>query len=365
MFDRPFFGLNSREFECLRHLAEDESEISTIQLAARPVSHERRFAYSALPMTGEILPRHIIWRRRYDERQYARHLSQPELHQRLRDIFLNIFRVVPGPKLEFGPITDANAFWIEKFTHVLEELQLRFGPYPGGFSSDLLREENLLRFVSEISQKAAKRLSSISLQPGHVFIKFGKREHMESLYDTGTLRLQPANYFARTGHNGAVRDDELAFSGSAALSRDDVVKLVKNPEDVPRDAQEQRIDMTFKYRTDFWLYCMTNSVEPRLFVDFVADSCVIIRDREKFRAMLLEATASHLKGSLVREGSVAYQDPLFQPPAKLFMPLVKHFRYAYQDEYRFVWLPPSPVQEVANIDLQIGALKAFSELIIL
>ena len=41
------------------------------------------------------------------------------------------------------------------------------------------------------------------------------------------IRIQPASFFARPDHNGAVRDDELTLNMAVALTRDDVIKLVK------------------------------------------------------------------------------------------------------------------------------------------
>jgi hypothetical protein len=316
-------------------------------------------------MNETPLPRHIFWRRQYDQRRYARHLSQPELNRRIRDLFLNLLRVNPEAKIDAGPITSESAIWMEKWTHVLEEMQLRYGPYPAGFTREILHLEPFPNFASDLAEKAAKRISSIGLKHGDVFIKFGKREHMEGLRELGALRIQPATYFAKTDHNSAIRDDELTVNFSLVLTRNDIVKLVQNPQDVPADAPEQRIDATFKSPTDYWLYCITNSVEPRLFVDFNADSCLIIRDRSRFSQMMREASAPQLIGTTIHDGPAAYVDPLLPTTAKIFVPFVKHFGYTYQDEYRFCWLPPTAVKELAHIDIQIGSLKEFSDLIIL
>jgi hypothetical protein len=128
---------------------------------------------------------------------------------------------------------------------------------------------------------------------------------------------------------------------------------------------DQRVDVQFRFPTDFWLYCLTNSVRPRLFVDFDADACVVIRDRERFSRMLRDATAEHLADAAIQEGSAAYIDPLFPPKGEIFLPFVKHFRYTYQDEHRFCWLPPHPLPKVGHLDVQIGSLKDFSDLIVL
>jgi hypothetical protein len=316
-------------------------------------------------MNEQLLPRHIAWRRMYDKRRYARHLSQPELNRRIRDIFLNLLRVNPQAKIDMGPITDEWAVWMEKCTHVLEEMQLRHGPYPAGFTREILHSEPFPNFASDLAERAAKRLSALGLKRGDVFIKFGKKIHMERLHDVGALRIQPASYFAQRGHNGAMRDDELTRNVSLVLSRDEVVKVVKNPQDVPPDAPDQRIDVQFRFPIDYWLYCVTSSVEPRLFVDFNANSCVIIRDRSRFSRMLAATSQRHLHDVTMHDGPSEYLDPLLPKTSKVFVPFVKYFGYTYQDEHRFCWLPNVATPGVSLIDIEIGSLKDFSDLIIL
>jgi hypothetical protein len=318
-----------------------------------------------MAMNNQLLPRHVAQRRQSDSRRYARHLSQSELNQRIHDIFLNLLRVNQEAKIGIGPITKESSIWMEKWTHVLEEMQLRHGPFPSGFTPEILHSEPFPNFASDLAERAARRLSSIGLKRGDVFIKFGKRTYMERLHESGALRIQPATYFAQTDHNGAVRDDELTLGVSVALSSDDVVKLVRNPQDVPPNAPDQRVDIRFQSSTDYWLYCVTNSVEPRLFVDFNADSCVIVRDRARFTRMLDEATRLQLSGAAMQNDTAVYVDPLLPTSANILVPFMKHFRYAYQDEHRFCWLPPAPIQKLTYVDVQIGGIEEFSDLIAL
>ena len=79
-------------------------------------------------MNVEQVPRQVVWRRQYDARRYARHLSQSELNQRIRDVILNMLCLTPEAKIGLWPITLESAIWMEKWTHVLEEIQLRHGP---------------------------------------------------------------------------------------------------------------------------------------------------------------------------------------------------------------------------------------------
>lgn len=317
-------------------------------------------------MNLERFPRHIAWRRQYDAERYARHLSQPELNRRIRDVFLNLLRL--GHDTKIGPatlITGEYAMWMEKWFHVLEEMQLRHGPYPAGFTRDILHSEPFPNFASELADKAAKRVSSLALKKGEAFIKFGKPEYMGRLYEKGMLRLQPASFFANKDHNGAVRDDELSLDVSLALSRDDIVKIVRNPEDVPKNAPDQRVNVRFKSPTDYWLYCLTTSVEPRLFVDFQAEACVIIHDRQKFTELLQAVAAERLPGATMRDGAAIYVDPLLPTTANVFVPFAKPFGYSYQEEHRFCWIPTKPMAQLSHVDIEIGSLRGFADLIVL
>jgi len=294
-----------------------------------------------------------------------RHLSQPELNRRIRDIFLNLLRLTPEAKIGVFEINDENAVWMEKWTHVLEEMQLRHGPYPAGFTRDILHSESFPDFASALAEKAAKRMSALGLKKGDIFLKFGKRMYMEALYQDGALRIQPASFFGNKNLTGAIQDDELRLPLSFALSRDDVIKLVKNPQDVPPVIADQRVDVQFHSPADYWLYCLTSSVEPRLFIDFAADACVILRDRQKFRDRLRESSKENLKGAAMMEGPAQYVDPLLPRSANIFVPLCKHFGYSYQEEYRFCWLPSPPAQKLDHVDLRLGSLMGIADLVVL
>ncbi len=77
---------------------------------------------------------------------------------------------------------------MEIWTHVLEEMALRHGPYPNGFTRDIFHSEPFPDLVSENSVcRASGVLASRGLRSDEVFIKFGKAEHMRSLVERGAL----------------------------------------------------------------------------------------------------------------------------------------------------------------------------------
>lgn len=316
-------------------------------------------------MDQEVLPpRHIQMRRQYDRHRYARHLSQAELDRRIRDILLNLLVLTQEARVGLPPINDRSAVWMEKWTHVLEEMQLRHGPFPAGFTRNILHSEPFPNLVSALAQKAAESFREKALVPGSVLIKYGQRKYMEELFYQGRLRIQPASYYTRKDLNGAVRDDERRLPLSFALARDDIQKIVLNPQDVPQVIHDHRVDVVFQSPADYWMYCLTESVEPRLFVDFEADTCVIVRNRQQLADRLRRADEI-LGPARCQVGPVEYVDPLLPKRAEIFLPMAKHFGYTYQAEYRFCWFPVDPVPELKHVDLTLGSLEEIAHLITL
>jgi hypothetical protein len=81
--------------------------------------------------------------------------------------------------------------------------------------------------------------------------------------------------------------------------------------------------------------------------------------------LLGTASLRALSGIPMRHSQAEYIDSLLPTTHNIFVPFAKHFKYAYQNEHRFCWLPPIPTPKVEDIDVQIGSLKDFSELIVL
>lgn len=188
---------------------------------------------------------------------------------------------------------------------------------------------------------------------------------MDRLFREGSIRIQPASYFARTDLNGAVRDDERRLPLSFALSTEEIRRLVLNPQDVPDVTPDQRVDVSFRSPADYWMYCVTESIGPRLFVDFEADACVVIRDRKRFAERLQRGAVIPL-GEVKHQGRpLEYVDPLLPKTAKIFLPLSKHFGNYYQSEFRFCWFPVNPQPELSCMDISIGSLEDIADLIVL
>ena len=304
---------------------------------------QARFKMSALPMS-----RHEHWRLAYRENRYCRRLTQDELNQRIRDIFLNMLRLTPEGKVGLPAMSAQAIQWMVSWTHVLEEMKLRHGPYPKGFTSDILHREPYPDFAGTLAQTAASVLSSRAVASQDLLIKYGRPHFMTALYEHGRFRVQSASYYGRADHNGAVRDDELALQISLSVRRDDVCKVVSNPEEVPPEYPGQRMNFRYEHPIDYWVYCLTSSVEPRLFVDFNALACVVVRNRSEFIRRLKAVEGRFFPGARVHAGAAEYIDPCRPAGARIFLPMSKHFRYAYQQEFRIVWEPSTRQKKIGR-----------------
>jgi hypothetical protein len=312
----------------------------------------------------EPTPRHEQWRAWYRGDRYLRGITQLELNRRFRDLVRNFVILTPDAKIGLPPLRPDGIEWMQLITHALEEFRLIYGPYPAGFTGEVHREEKFPDFASALAQKAASALATRKLKSREVFLKYGKPEDMAALFEEGRLRVQPASEYSKPDHNGAVRDDELALDASLYLTRETIRNVVSNPQDVPEDLEWKRVDFRFLRPNDFWLYCLSSSVEPRLFVDFNSSACVIIRDWDEFRRRLVAAGAAAFPSARARDGSPVYVDPLRPRSARIDVPMSKHFKYAYQVEHRFVWEPAS-AGPLAHRDLVLGPLKDIAELVVL
>jgi hypothetical protein len=312
-------------------------------------------------MTTRSMPRHEAWRLAYREHRYCQHLSRQELNRRVRDVFLRMLTLTPEAKIGVLGVDPEGIRWMELWTHVLEEMALRFGPYPSGFTREILHNEPFPDFAGELAARAASRLEH--LRGTNVAIKFGKPEHMQALYEHGALRIQAASFYRRPDHNGAIRDDELALDISLHLDRETILKIVSNPQDVPAAQLSQRIDVSFASKTDYWLYCVTTAVAPRLFVDFEAHACVVIKDLRRFTHAMRQVVAPKVGRAQLKSGAVVYVDPVLPQTGMIDVPMSKHFRYSHQQEHRFVWLPNEPAHSLPHLDVELGSLEEYAELI--
>ena len=213
--------------------------------------------------------------------------------------------------------------------------------------------------------KSVVALKKIKIpNPGQTLIKFGKRAHIQELYEKGRIRIAPASSYADSSLNYAVKDDELKFDRVIPGS-EVTITFVDQQTGKPKNVKPTgEVTNTTSLATNYYLYCMTNILDYRLFDDFESDSCLIIRDPSAFCIRLQDAVQARLPNWLDWDRSVDYIDPYLHPEKNIDLFFSKHFRFWYQDEYRFAWIPERGVR--THLDpffVELGSLEQNSEIV--
>ena len=299
----------------------------------------------------QMLKRSDLWRLDYRVRRYMSHLHADDLYDRLVDVFSNLTTLTPEGQIGLPPIKGDIPFpWMELWTHLLEEYGLRGTGLPGGFIQDVA----LPKPTGDSPAKGTRELSQKGLNAAGKLIKYGNQGWLKETYLTGRWRISPASFYQSDDLCRARKDSEMEL-GIKIPS----FKRHPNASDV---LNEDRPDTLVAVRSlevtapsDYYLSCFARTFIHRLFDDFSSDSCLIVMDEAKFIEKMFKAFAEfrpRWRGLCRR---VDYIDPIL-PTSYPNIFFAKHFRYAYQDEFRFVWLPDPHVPKLAPVFLELGPL---------
>lgn len=308
------------------------------------------------------MKRHEWWRHDYRQRRYLEHAASDELKQRFQDLMDNVCDFTAEGKLAMkNPLQDGDC--MIRFTHLLEELDLR---------GEAVRPEMVQgghfdgrRYVS--AKRAAELWNGLDVPSGTYLLKFGKLKYLRPLVNVGNLRIAPASFYHDPSLNFAVRDSELEFTEEYYGA-----KIHHPPNGDYSIPQDQWIEMpiignvksTLRSDSDYYIACFSSSYEYRLYDDFEADGCLVIKDIVRFVNSFKARMEEVVPGWNFSFDGVDYRDP-YHPNPKLNIFFCKHFRYAYQKEFRFVWEPPTKRESLEPIHLELGPLKDYCELLIL
>ena len=258
---------------------------------------------------------------------------------------------------------------MQRFTHVLEEMVVRGIDYRDS------RATPAMRVPQPKSAKVMRAFKALANRkwPEQIIVKFGKRKHMTELLLEGRGRVSPATSYKDESLGYARADDESTIS--AFLDPSDSHRIMAIKEEPGRSIGLDikvpylgSVPITMQATTDFYVYCLGESIDVRLFDDLDADACVVITQPEEFKARVQNALSKQLQGWQFVAGPVIYFDPFFARVHQMVPQFWKHFRFSYQNEYRLVWLPPKPVDQWTgkNIDhiwFDVGPLTNCGKLV--
>ena len=303
-----------------------------------------------------------VWSEEYTASRYMEHLNEEELVQRLKDIVdnLTVMNRYGGLHLRL-PNSDSDYFFM-LWCHIRKEYVLRGQGYSFGITMGKIP---LPRATWPGTTRAIEAISQIAQLEGNFLIKYGKRKYLQQTYNDGLIHLFPGTYYDDPSLNPALRDRELELTVEALPSETQMYLIDEHTgEKKQKLSPIKNIKITYFSKSDYYVYCMSHTYDIKLFHDFDADCCLIIKNPKEFIARLTTKFRDSMLGWTEWHQRVKYIDPLTSrgSPDIFFS---KHFKYTYQKEYRIVWLPPSIVQKLNPVVLALGSLTDYTELFIL
>jgi hypothetical protein len=302
---------------------------------------------SAIASTGSSAEHYTPewWESEYRARRYLGRVSQPVLESRYKSILQNLATLVSEER-DIIPLTSALSSWY--WFRKEHQTRLEFS----------LRQASVA--VPELP------LYSVRIGPakpeypnaGNVLFRYGQKVHLQQMLNDGVVRLGSATSYVQIENDAARQDDE-------------VTKISYLPGEYARVAtlagREIPIlgDITRKTSTsNYYLLCLSSRWDRQLLTVFKGtDGCLLIRDVEQLHKRLARVCENMFPGCISSLLPVHYFDPYDLRAREPSMPiLLKDFRFAYQQEWRFICVPRKGEPAQKAIFLNAEPLTDIAEL---
>jgi hypothetical protein len=286
------------------------------------------------------------WELEYQVVRYLVNLSLEDLRKRHDELLRNM-AALSSPDRHVIPINSflSSWFWYRKEHQTRLEFRLRGEPGPAALGAP----------TADRPADGVPRPKHPNA--AHIVYKYGRRDHMESLVQAGKLRIGPAAYYLDTDIGAARTDNELA-KASYLTGGTTTVKT--------SDGRVQPIIDDLKRTTsapNYFLFCVAADWDPALAVDFGVDTCAIIENEEEFSRRLTRATDAVLPDWLFHRNPVDYFDPYERRKNEHIDPVMsKDFKFAYQREFRYIWINPAAPEPKDFLFLDLGPLTDIAQL---
>jgi hypothetical protein len=338
--------------------------VTSKQLKDRAAKMEARWYYyrDMADRQGGLLKRHEIWRQDYASNPYLLGAPDDRIGSRFKDIFINQTELNPHAQIGLLPIENEHAF-MQKFTHLLEEYDLRTG---GQLPLDVIAEARApaLKYF-ENGEPIATKIFSNHIAPTLPFtVKYGRREFLEPMLKTGRLRICPATYYNNLSHNSAIKDDEIHRTFFIPTFRErlkGIYHIVVQGHRIEYGDDDIILPVE---APDYFLLSLCDSIYYRMPTDFGADAALIIRDPNRFAQLVISSFLARYPDWKPHYGPVTYYDPYRDFTKMRVHQMTKHFGYAYQREVRIVREALRTPRQVLQPEfLDIGPMEDYAELL--
>lgn len=306
------------------------------------------------------------WYEEYRERRYLADTPDEVVLQRARDLMSNIFTLEPNGKIGCVSAESRSGLFLWRlFSHFLEESRLRTGSYNGLFIMHGMGDNLAPRPTSPNlpASEAVLRVSQEKTKLRRLF-KLGDRKWMRALLDHGEIRVAPASMYNDPSLGPAIADDELSYDLATAAFNDDILSL--NPFEtrlIDAFGEHKAAPRRLAMETNYYVWCASFKLSLRLFDDFNANAVLVIHDPGEFSKRLIQAIRNPLHGWRFTPCAVSYFDPYHPSEKTKTVFACKHFKYLYQEEFRYVFLPRSPETKLGPLTLTLGPLGDIAEVL--
>lgn len=340
-------------------------KVNVDQLRHRLAKIDQRRQYFELKSEQpNRLALHEVWRHEYLASPYLIGASDDRVAERFRNIFLNVMEIGPSGKLCPVPMAETDEY-MQVFTHMLEEYGARVEGMP---PDDIIKSarEPILRYFEHGTPIGITLFEGYTPPTTPVLVKYGKRQFLEPMFQTGDLRLANAGLYNDAGFLDAVRDDETSRTFFIPTYKERIVGKTHI------DFQGNRIEFADDdivlplVFDDYYLFSLCEHIHYRMPTDFDADAAIVIRAPEIFKQRLISSFLARFDDWVPMEGKVIYYDP-YRDYSKFKIPeMAKHFGYAYQKEFRIAFRPRRPIStSLEPLFLSVGSMKDYADLIYL
>ncbi len=299
-----------------------------------------------------------LWRMNYLNDRYMEYLPKEELFQRCLNVLYNFITINQDGKISLRLPDERSKFWSPIITEIQTELSLKGSQFP---PPEIAQDLGKLISFPNIETVISK-MKTITFPRAPYFVKYGDKEHLAKMYRNGTILIKPASAYTDSSLNKAQRDDELRRELALHPNR---VRIIQDEQKTPLKPIGN-IRLCLKSSSDYYLYCMAKEADVRLFRDFKSNACLVVRNPERFVSDVVESVRRIL--TLKGHGfgvPILYIDPLNPPPGPLNVFGTKLFDFWYQLEYRIVFIPFKPVEKLEPVEIEIGSMSEYSDLIII
>lgn len=288
-----------------------------------------------------------FWEFQYEIYRYLSRVSEPELFRRYRSILRNM-RALISPDRHIIPIRSflSSWYWYRKEHQTRLEFLIR------GIETPMEPPIGILNNL-RIDAPARPR----SPNAGDILFRYGERKWMHTMVQQGFIRIAPASHYRSIEGDFARADDELAKSSFWPGDHSRITTM--DGKEIPIKGDVKRT-VSFP---DYFVLCMSCDWDLTLFEDFQADSCVMIHNPAEFAQRIEKAAKIYLDGWYFFHGPLQYFDPYEMDRNEFFDPAMsKSFYYAYQREYRFLWVHQGGKEASGFHLLDLGDLNDVAKL---